>query len=70
TFFQAIMSQVIDLTGGNVGKPQGQVHLSSHVMPYLGGPISVRLLYVTFRSSQSESRSEIDPKFPKTLCNK
>ncbi|MCC5074607.1 hypothetical protein, partial [Xanthomonas campestris] len=22
TFFQAIMSQVIDLTGGNVGKPQ------------------------------------------------
>ncbi|MEA9609077.1 hypothetical protein QY702_22320, partial [Xanthomonas campestris pv. plantaginis] len=29
TFFQAIMSQVIDLTGGNVGKPQGQVHLKS-----------------------------------------
>ncbi|MEB1903215.1 hypothetical protein VDR63_22330, partial [Xanthomonas campestris pv. campestris] len=28
TFFQAIMSQVIDLTGGDVGKPQGQVHLS------------------------------------------
>ncbi|MEB1161962.1 hypothetical protein VDP18_21980, partial [Xanthomonas campestris pv. campestris] len=26
TFFQAITSQVIDLPGGNVGKPQFQVH--------------------------------------------
>ncbi|MCC5047337.1 hypothetical protein LLE59_08030, partial [Xanthomonas campestris] len=30
TFFQAITSQVIDLPGGNVGKPQGQVHLSGN----------------------------------------
>ncbi|WP_323551600.1 hypothetical protein, partial [Xanthomonas campestris] len=28
TFFQAITSQVIDLPGGNVGKPQSQVNLS------------------------------------------
>ncbi|MEA9594184.1 DUF4879 domain-containing protein, partial [Xanthomonas campestris] len=29
TFFQAIMSQVIDLTGGNVGKPQGWEYMTT-----------------------------------------